>query len=175
MDVTLFRLKAIEMRMKVLQRGVLFRGKEVGTGLGDMGQLAVAKDLGIGVVLLQRLQQCPQGVLLGLGASVGRMTVGEQAALVADTDRVGVEVAGVSTDEVLVPGLVGLSVSRDVIVVSREAEAGLMTGNERGDRKRAVFARRRTVNDNHIYPSHAAMQLWVRNELTTAVSTVMMN
>ena len=29
MDVTLFGLKAIEMRMKVLQRGVLFRGKKV--------------------------------------------------------------------------------------------------------------------------------------------------
>ena len=155
MDVTLFGLKAIEMRMKVLQRGVLFRGKEVGTGLGDMGQLAVAKDLGIGIVLLQRLQQCPQGVLLGLGASVGRMTVGEQTALVADTDRVGVEMAGVSTDEVLVPGLVGLSVSRDVIVVSREAEAGLMTGNERGDREGPVFARRGTVNDNKVYFSHA--------------------
>lgn len=45
MDVTLFGLKAIEMRMKVLQRGVLFRGEEVGTGLGDMGQLAVTENL----------------------------------------------------------------------------------------------------------------------------------
>jgi len=45
MDVTLFGLKASEMRMKVLQRGVLLRGEEVGTGLGDMGQLAVTENL----------------------------------------------------------------------------------------------------------------------------------
>ena len=141
--------------MKVLQRGVLFRGKEVGTGLGDMGQLAVAKDLGIGVVLLQGLQQGPHSVLLCFGAGVGRMAVGEQTALVADTDRVGVEVAGVGSDEVLVPGLVSLPVSRDVIVVSREPEAGLMTGNERGDREGPIFAGRGTMNDNKVYFSHA--------------------
>ena len=175
MDVTLFGLKAIEMRMKVLQRGVLFRGKEVGTGLGNVRQLAVAENLSVGVVLLQRLQQCPQGVLLGLGAGVGRMAVGEQTALVADADRVGVVVAGMGTGEVLVPGLVGLAVAGDVVMIAGEAKAGLVAGNERGDRERTVFARRGTVNDNHIYPSHAAMQLWVRNELTTAVRTVMMN
>ena len=154
MDVTLFGLKASEMRMKVLQRGVLLRGEEVGTGLGDMGQFAVAENLGIRVVHLQGLQQGPQGVLLGFGAGVSRMAVGEQTALVADTDRVGVEMAGMGTDEVLVPGLVGLSVAGDVIVVSREAEAGLMTGNERGDREWAVFARRGTVNDYKVYSSH---------------------
>jgi len=159
----------------LLQISVLFRGEEVGTGLGDVRQLAVAEDLGIGVVLLQGLQQGPQGVLLGLGAGVGRMAVGEQAALIADADRVGVVVAGMGTGEVLVPGLVGLPVSRDVVVVSRESEAGLMAGNERGNGERPVFAGCGAVNDNHIYPSHAAMQLWVRNELTTAVSTVMMN
>ena len=154
MDVTLFGLKASEMRMKVLQRGVLFRGEEVGTGLGDMGQLAVTKDFSIGVVHLQGLQQGPHGVLLGFGAGVSRMAVGEQTTLIADTDRVGVEVAGVSTDEVLVPGLVGLSVAGDVVVVAGEAKAGLMAGNERGDRERPVYARRGTVNDYKVYSSH---------------------
>ena len=141
--------------MKVLQHGILLRGKETGTCFGDVRQLAVAKDLGIGIVLLQRLQQCPQGVLLGLGASVGRMAVGEQTTLVADTDRVGVEMAGMGTDEVLVPGLVGLPVAGDVVVVASEAEAGLVTGNERGDRKGTIFAGRGTMNDNKVYFSHA--------------------
>ena len=70
---------------ELLQRGVLLRGKETGTCFGDVGQLAVAKDFGIGVVLLQRLQQGPQGMFLGFSAGVGRMAVGEQTALVADT------------------------------------------------------------------------------------------
>ena len=156
MDVTLFGLKASKgMRMNVLQRGVLLRGEETGACFGDMRQLAVAKDLGIRVVLLQRLQQGPQGVLLGLGTGVGWMAVGEQATLVADTDRVGVEVAGMGTDEVLVPGLVGLPVSRDVVVIASEAEACLMAGDERGDRKGTVFTGRGTVNDNKVYSSHA--------------------
>lgn len=155
MDVTLFRLKASEVRMKVLQHCVFGLCIETRAAFTNTRKVMVTKDFGIRVVLLQGLQQGPQGVLLGLGASVGRMTVGEQTALVADTDRVGVEMAGMGTDEILVPGLVGLPVSRDVIVVSREPEAGLMTGNERGDRKRAVFARRRTVNDNKVYFSHA--------------------
>ena len=161
-----------------LQRGVLLRGQEVGTGLGDVRQLtlstavatrqraselallsllrqfAVAENLGVGVVRLQGLQQGPQGVLLGFGARVGRMAVGEQAALVADTDAVGVEVAGMGTDEVLVPGLVGLPVSGDVVVIAGEAEAGLVAGNERGDRVRTVFAGGTAVNDNKVYSSH---------------------
>lgn len=159
----------------LLQRGVLLRGKETGTCFGDVRQLAVAENLGIGVVVFQRLQQGPQGVLLGLGAGVGWMAVGEQTTLIADTDRVGVVVAGMGTDEVLVSGLVGLPVARDVVVIAGEAEAGLMTGNERSDWEGTVFAGRRTVNNNHINPSHTARQLWVRNELTTAVRTVMMN
>lgn len=59
MDVTLFGLKACEMRMKVLQRGILLRDKEVGTGLGDVRQLTVTENPSVGVVVLQRLQQRP--------------------------------------------------------------------------------------------------------------------
>ena len=87
LDVTLFWLTAVKgMGMKVLQLGVLLRREEVGTGLGDVGQLTVAENLGVGVVRLQGPQQGPHGVLLGLGAGVGRMAVGEQTALVADAD-----------------------------------------------------------------------------------------
>ena len=146
------------MRMKVLQLSVLLRGEETGTCFGDVRQLAVAEDLGIRVVLLQRLQQGPQGVFLGFSAGVGWMAVGEQTALVADTNRVGVEVAGMGTDEVLVPGLVGLSVSRDVVVIAGEAEAGLVAGNERGDRERTVFAGRGTMNNNKVYFTHNISQ-----------------
>ena len=38
---------------------------ERGTGFVDAFQLAVANDLGIGVVLLQRAEQCEEGLLLG--------------------------------------------------------------------------------------------------------------
>ena len=105
-----------------LQVSVLLARQEIGTGLGDAGQLAVTEDLGIGVVDLQRLQQVPHGGFLLLGAGVGSMAVGQQATLVADADGVLVVVPCMGSRQVLVPRLVHLAVAGDVIVVAGEPE-----------------------------------------------------
>lgn len=65
-----------------LQGGILDAAWKTGTLLGYMGQLAVAEDAGIGVLGGEGLQQLVEGVLLGLGASVGRMAVLIKTALI---------------------------------------------------------------------------------------------
>ena len=127
---------------------------EIGTGFGNMGQLAVAEDLGIGIIDLQRLQQMPHGGFLLLGAGVGSFSVGQQSTLVANADGVLVIVPGMGSWQVLVPRLVQLTVTGDIVVVAGEPEAGLMTGYQLGDGERAVAARRRAVDNNQINLSH---------------------
>ena len=63
---------------------ILGDGIEAGTGLVDVGQVAVTQDAGIGMDGLQLLQQCEQGLLLPLRAGVGWMAVTVVAALIAD-------------------------------------------------------------------------------------------
>ena len=58
-----------------LQRSEFDAARETGALLGYVRQLTVAEDAGIGVLGGEGLQQLVEGVLLGLGASVGRMAV----------------------------------------------------------------------------------------------------
>jgi len=139
---------------QVLQTRVLLASQKIGTALGDMRQLTVTENLGIGVVNLERLQQSPQGVLLSLGAGVFRDAVLVESSLVADADGMLVVVPGMGSDEVLMTSLVGLSIAGDVIMVAGEPESRLVTGNQPGDRERTVATRRATMNDNKIYFSH---------------------
>ena len=128
-----------------------------------MGQLAVAENLGVGVVRLQGLQQVPEGSLLLSGAGVGRMAVREQAALVADADGVLVVVTGMGPGQVLVAGLVDLAVAGDVVVVAGESESCLVAGDEVLHRERTVFAGGTTVNHNQVYSSHSFNKLRVKS------------
>ena len=91
---------------------------EGGTGLVDALELTVADDLGIGIVLLQRTEQREEGLFLSRGAGIGSLAMGIEATLVADTDGVGVVVAGVGTDHLLGATEVELSVAGDVVVVA---------------------------------------------------------
>ena len=52
----------------------------------DVGQVAVAKDAGVGVTLSTRDQEAEEGGFLGGRAGVGRTAVGGQATLVADAE-----------------------------------------------------------------------------------------
>ena len=70
-------------------------------------------------------------MLLRFGTSILRTAQGVETSLVAHTDGVLVVVAGMCPDEVLVTGLVDLAVTRDIIMVAGEAEACLVTGDER--------------------------------------------
>lgn len=58
------------------------------------------------------------------------------------------------TDEILVPRLINLSVTCDIIVISCEAETGVVAGDERRDRKRLVATGATAVDDNKVDISH---------------------
>jgi hypothetical protein len=75
------------------------------------------------------------------------------------------------THQMLMSGLVGASISGDVVVVARESESFRVTADEGCHGKVLVRARGRTVDDNHINASHDC----TKNELMMAVSTVMVN
>ena len=64
----------------------------------DAFEFAMADDLGIGIVLLQRAEQREEGLLLGRSAGVGGAATVVEASLVTDAYGVGVVVAGVGTD-----------------------------------------------------------------------------
>ena len=131
-----------------LQGRILSLGIETGTTFTYVRQVAVAENVGLGVLPAQVFQQALQGDFLLGCAGVGRFAVGCQSALVADADGVLVVVAGVGAGEVLVARLVQLAVALYVVVVAGEAEAAVVAGDERGDGERPVLAGRRTVNND---------------------------
>ena len=71
---------------------------ETRAGLMHALEFAVADDLSIGIVHLQRVQQCKESSFLGRGAGVGSTAFLIETTLVADADRVSVVVACVGTD-----------------------------------------------------------------------------
>lgn len=113
-----------------LQRGILGLGIEARAGLGDVGQVTMTEDAGIGVVGLERLQQVPEGSLLCRRAGVSRMAVRGEATFVADAERVLVVVAGMGAGQILMTSLIDLTIACDVVVVTGEPEAGIMAGYE---------------------------------------------
>ena len=90
----------------------------------------MTEDAGFGVVDLERLQQVPEGGLLCRRAGVGRMTLGGQTALVADADGVLVVMTGMGAGQILMTGLIDLTIACDVVVITGEPETGIMAGNE---------------------------------------------
>ena len=64
----------------------------------DAFEFTVAEDLGIGVIDLQRAEQGDESSTLLRGTGVFWTTFFVEPAFVTDTNRVGVVVAGMSTD-----------------------------------------------------------------------------
>ena len=120
----------------------------------DIGEVSVAQDDGLGVVLAQRLQQGMQGGFLLGGAGVLGTAVLVQSALVADADRVLVVVAGMGTRQVLVARLEQLTVTLDVVVVAGVSVPSVVAGDERRHGEVLRLSRRTAVNDYQIYLSH---------------------
>ena len=118
----------------------------------DAFKFAVAHDLGIGVVGLQRTEQGDEGCALGWGAGVGSLTFLIEASLVADADAVGIVVAGMHADLVFISGLEQLTILLNVVVVADAfaVETGIVAGLEHLDGEALVAAGCRTVNDNQI-------------------------
>ena len=96
-----------------------------------------------------------EGELLGWGASVGRTAFLVETTFVTDADRVGIVVAGMSSNHLLWTTEVELAVASDVEVVATALPAtGLVHLVKLLQRNVLVGARGSAVNDNQIYSSH---------------------
>ena len=89
----------------------------------DTFELAVAEDLGIGIIELQGAEQSDKDGTLGRGTGVSGPAFLVEASLVTDADRVGVVVAGMSTDHLLRTTLMELTITGDVVVVAAAVPA----------------------------------------------------
>ncbi len=139
-----------------LEARILCDGIEAGAVLVDVGEVAIAEDAGIGMGFLQTAEQAQQGALLAGCAGVSGVAVLVEASFVADAERVLVVAYGVGAHQLFVARLVGQAVAGDVVMVARASEAVGMAADECGHRERTVAARRATVDDNHINPSHGS-------------------
>ncbi len=88
-----------------------------------MGEVAVTDNLGVGVVLLQVLEEEPQGGLLLRSAGVLGTAFLVQTALIADADGVLVVVADMGSGEFLRPSFLDGALTIDVPVVAALGEA----------------------------------------------------
>ncbi len=121
----------------------------------DAFEFAMAEDLCIGVVDLQRSEQSDKGSTLGRRTSIGGTAFLVEASLVTDTDGVGIIMPGVGPDHLLRTPLMELAVTGDVVVVAAALPAaGLMHLVEHLKGEVLVRAGGRAVNDNQIYSSH---------------------
>ena len=128
---------------------------EARTVLSDIRQVAVAQDLGIGIIHAQAMQQFLHRHFLCQGTGVGGMAVRVESALIADTYGVGVVVAGMSPSDALRPAGIEGAVLGDVIVIADGVEAaGLMTGFQLFNSEVLVDSRGAAMHHNQIDVSH---------------------
>ena len=128
---------------------------EAGTVLVDAFEFAVAYDLGIGVVDLQRAEQGDEGGTLGWGTGVGSTATVVETTLVADADGVGVVMAGMGADHLLGTAEMELAVTGDVVVVAAAVPAfGTVHLVEHLEGEVLVRAGGRAVNHNQINSTH---------------------
>lgn len=128
---------------------------EARTVLADIRQVAVAQDLGIGIIQAQAMQQFLHRHFLCQGTGVGGMAVRVESALIADTYGVGVVVAGMSPCDALRPAGIEGAVLGDVIVIADGVEAaGLMTGFQLLHSEVLVHSRGAAMHHNQIDVSH---------------------
>lgn len=95
---------------------------ETWTLLVNIGEISMAKNLGIWIVGTETLQKILQRCLLGWRAGVGRTTIGIQTSLVTDADAAGIVMTGMSSRLRFRTTRIYIAVLRDVIVVTDTAE-----------------------------------------------------
>ena len=122
----------------------------------DTFQLAVAHDLGIGVIDLQRAKQGDEGSSLFWGTRIGSVAFLIKPTFIADTDGMGVVVPGMHADFCFVTGLIELAIAFNVVVIADAfaMETGVMAVAKHVDREALVAAGRRAMNYNQIYCTH---------------------
>ena len=121
-----------------LQRGILDAGGETGTALGYVREFAVTDDAGIRVLGSEFLQQLVKGVLLGFGASIGRLAVLIKTTFIDNAKRTVVVVTGMDALDGLWQQGNDVTIAADIVVVRTLAILGLTTGYQVLDAERAV-------------------------------------
>ena len=142
-----------------LQRGILDAGGETGTALGYVRQLTVADDAGIRILGSEFLQQLVKGVLLGLGASIGRLAVLIKTTLIDNAQGTVVVVTGMNALDCLGQQRNDIAIATDIIVVRTLAILGLAAGNEVLDTERTVARVCHAVDDEELNGFQ-----WLHNE-----------
>lgn len=117
---------------------VLDAGGEAGTALGYAGQLAVADDAGLGVIVVQIGQQFVERAFLWLGTGVGWLTLRVETALIADAERTVVVASGMNALYGLRQDRDDLAAAAHIVVVAWLSEADHARVNEGVDTERAV-------------------------------------
>ena len=131
-----------------LQGGEFDAARETGALLGYVRQLAVAEDAGIGVLGGEVFQQLVEGVLLGLGASVGWMAVLIKTALIDYAQRTVVVMAGMDALDGLGQQRDDIAIAADIVMVRALTILGLAAGNEVLDTEGLVAGVGHAVNDD---------------------------
>ena len=128
---------------------------EARTVLSDIRQVAMAQDLGIGIIYAQAMQQFLHRHFLCQGTGVGGIAIRVESALIADTYGVGIVVAGMSPFDALRPAGIEGAVLGDVIVIADGVEAAcLMTGFQLLHSEVLVHSRGAAMHHNQIDVSH---------------------
>ena len=96
---------------------------DIETGAGSVGELVVAVDGGDRVLFHQVMHQLEEGETLGLGAGVGGVAVGIEAADIGDADALGVVAGAMGTDFLDGTASVDAAVGVDDIVIADVAPA----------------------------------------------------
>ena len=113
-----------------LEIGILLGGEVAGAFLGDMRQLTVAENAGLGILGSEFLQQFVERVLLGIGASIGSNAVLIQTTFIDDTEGTVVVVAGMYTLDALRQQGNDIAIAADVVVVRALTILGHSASNE---------------------------------------------
>ena len=127
------------MFLEVVDVGILALGIETRAGLVDVGQIAVADDLGLGVGQLQTLQEVVEGGLLCWRTGILVASLRVETTFVTDANGVLVVVAGVGSSHFLRTPEMDFSISGYIVVVADSLPAtGLMHLVEQFDRNTLV-------------------------------------
>ena len=84
----------------------------------DAFELAVAEDLGIGIIELQGSEQSDKGGTLGRSTGVGSTAFLVETSLITNTNGMGIVVASMSADHLFGTAEVELTIAGDVVVVA---------------------------------------------------------
>lgn len=101
-------------------------------------------------------------MLLGLGASVGRLPFLIKTALIDNAQRTVVVVTGMDALDALGQQRNDIAIAADIVVIGTLAILGLAAGYQVLDTERAVAFCRRTVNDDELDRFQWFHNLWLK-------------